>query len=92
MTRLLADPLLRAWGWLVGLGLATTAAAGGVSSGAAVPVLGVLLLAVAFLKARLILGRYLGLDRAPAWRRAFLGAIAALLMLLAGLYLIPALA
>lgn len=86
------DPLIRAWGWLVGLGLVTTAAAEGVSAGLAVPVLGTLILAVAFLKARLILVRYLGLDRAPGWRRGFEGAIGAFMALLAGLYLAPALA
>jgi hypothetical protein len=55
-------------------------------------VLGTLILAVAFLKARLILVRYLGLDRAPGWRRGFEGAIGAFMVLLAGLYLAPALA
>ena len=91
MRRLLSDPLIRAWAWLVGLGLATTAAAEGIGAGLAVPVLGTGLLAVAFVKARLILARYLGLDAAPAWRRGFEAAIGAFLVLLAGLYLVPVL-
>jgi len=92
MIRALCDPLIRAWAWLVGLGLATAAGARLIELGLPAPALGVAVLAVAFVKARLILGRYLGLDRAPAWRRAFVAALGAFLALLCGLYLIPALA
>lgn len=91
MIRLIADPLWRAWGALVGLGFATTAAAWGIEAGVAPTALGAAILGFAFLKARLILLRYLGLERVPAWRRGFLGAIGLYLLLLLGLYLVPAL-
>ncbi|MBE2277252.1 MAG: nitric oxide reductase F protein [Rhodobacteraceae bacterium] len=60
--------LTRAWLWLIGLSLASTALA---ASGLAGPafVLGVLCLAG--VKAHLILTRYLGLSAAPAWARGF---------------------
>lgn len=86
----LDDPLWRAWGFLLALGAATTLAAA-LGGQVAAPVLGAVLLALAWAKARVILARYLALDRAPAWRRSFSGVIAAFLLLLYGIYLIPAL-
>jgi len=44
-----------------------------------------------WLKARLILGNYLGLDAAPFWRRGFETSLALFCLLLLGLDLTPAL-
>jgi len=84
------DPLLRAWTglMLLSLGSATislwhwppgqTAVAGGI------------ILTLAWLKARVILSRYLGLGRAPFWRRGFEIALGLFCLLLLGLYLLAA--
>lgn len=85
------DPLRRAWATLILLSAAATALAllrplmgpwGDAAAGAAI-------IALAGLKARVILGRYLGLDAVPGARRGFdaaLGgfAVAALVLFLAG--------
>lgn len=65
-------PLLEAWGILVALGMATTLLTLGEPGGRAGRMLvAASVLALAGLKARLILGRYLGLAASPFWRRAF---------------------
>lgn len=83
------DPLLRAWGWLIGLSLGSAA----VSLWQWPPLLaaaaGGIILALAWLKARVILARYLGLAGAPFWRRGFGIALALFCLLLLGLYLLP---
>lgn len=60
------DPLTKTWALLIALTAATTALAG-VSGRLAV----ILVLLLAFLKARLILGRFLHLETAPGWLAAF---------------------
>lgn len=60
------DVLTKTWALLIALTL-TTATLAGVDGRLAVA--GVLMLA--FVKARLILGRFLHLDGAPGWRAAF---------------------
>lgn len=60
------DPLTKTWALLVGLTLATTVLAG--LEGVAV---GFGILGLAFLKARLILGRFLHLAATPGWLSAF---------------------
>ncbi len=91
MRRALDDPLLRAWAALVALSLASTLAAVAVESAAAAPglraALGGAILAIAGLKARQIALRYLGLERAPFWRRGFGAAMWGFLALLLGLFL-----
>jgi hypothetical protein len=52
-------------------------------------VAGVAILVLAWLKARVILVRYLGLARAPFWARGFGVSLALFCGLLLGLYLIP---
>lgn len=74
--------LIQTWGLLVGLALATTALAGIDSRWA---VLG--LLALAWGKARLILGGFLHLGLAPGWRAAFTLPLAIWLAVLAALLL-----
>lgn len=90
MRRFLDDPLRRAWAWLLALGLATTIGALAIEAGRLTPLVGAVILMIAFLKARLILARYLGLAQAPFWRRGFDLALGAFTALLLGLYLIPA--
>ena len=58
----------RAWVWLVALSVASTGLA---ASGLAGPAFVVSVLALAGLKARVILSRYLGLAAAPGWQRGF---------------------
>ena len=85
----MTDPLTRAWLALIALGLATTAIA---APGPRIDVpfaLGALILAIAFLKMRLILTRYLGLADAPYWRRGFDATLGVFVLLLLGLYLVP---
>jgi hypothetical protein len=50
---------------------------------------GAVILTLAWLKARVILGRYLGLAQAPFWARGFGVSLALFCGLLLGLYLIP---
>ena len=85
MTR---DPLFRAWFWLVLLSAASTAVALNLTE-LQVTVAGTIILTLAWLKARMILSRYLGLAAVPPIARGF-GLVLALYMLVAlGLYLIP---
>jgi len=83
------DPLWRAWGLLLALGAVTTLAAG-LGGRLAAPLLGAVILAVAWAKARLILARYLGLAQAPGWLGGFQAVLGAFLLLLYGIYLVPA--
>ncbi|MBJ6373071.1 nitric oxide reductase F protein [Sedimentitalea arenosa] len=53
------------------------------------PFAGAMILTLAWLKARVILGRYLGLVNAPFWARGFGISLALFCALLLGLYLIP---
>lgn len=71
MTR---DPLLRAWIGLLALSAASTVLAVGFPAnkpGLALTLSGAAILALAWLKARLIFARYLGLAAAPFWLRGF---------------------
>lgn len=83
------DPLLRAWLWLIMLSLAATAVSVWPWPVAFTPVAGTLVLGLAWLKARVILARYLGLAAAPFWRRGFDMALGLFCLLLLGLYLAP---
>lgn len=75
------DPLTKTWSLLIALTVATTALAG---LDGRLAVAG--MLALAFLKARLILGRFLHLDTAPGWLAAFAVPIGIWLLLIGGLY------
>ncbi|WP_101068466.1 nitric oxide reductase F protein [Roseovarius salinarum] len=84
------DPLLRAWAALVGLGLASTVVAAlHWPPGWAAPA-GALILVLAWLKARVILSRYLGLHAAPFWRRGFETALGLFCLLLLAFHLASA--
>lgn len=59
-------------------------------AGFVAPLTGGLVLGLAWLKARVILARYLGLAAAPSWRRGFDLVLALFCLLLLALYLLPA--
>ncbi|GGE81713.1 nitric oxide reductase F protein [Stappia taiwanensis] len=92
---MLRNPLLRAWGLLIGLCLASTLVALAVErtsfAGLAATGAGATILLLAWLKARIILSEYLGLAAAPFWRRGFEIVLALYALLLLGLYTIPVL-
>ncbi len=81
MTR---DPLMRAWFWLGALSLAGAL----ITRAPDVTGLAVVILGLAFAKARLILHHYLGLAGAPSWRRGFDMVVAGFCLLLAALALL----
>jgi len=86
---MLRDSLWRAWIALAVLSLASTALAQWDLAGLAQAVAGAAILTLAFFKARLILGRYLGLAAAPYWQSGFNLVIALYMGLLLALYLLP---
>ena len=74
----------RAWLALIAMSFASTGLAASGSRGAG---FGLVVLALAGLKARVILSAYLGLSAAPSWQRGFDLVLALLLVLFAGLAL-----
>ena len=70
----------QAWLVLLALSAGSTLAAG---SGLAGPMLALIVLALAWAKARVILGAYLGLQEAPLWQRGFDLGLALLLITMA---------
>jgi len=84
-------PLLRAWALLIALSLATTALTVLIGDDAPHPALAGAVLALAGLKASAILRRYLGLAAAPVWRKGVETVLAALLVTLFAVWLIPSL-
>lgn len=85
--QMIRDNLWRAWAWLLAFSLVSTFAAQWLETYA--PMVGILILALAYLKMRLILSRYLGLAATPYWNAGF-GLVLGLYMLgLLGLYLMP---
>lgn len=83
--------LVRAWLALVALGTATSALAAVVGPPPVPWLAAVGVLALAWAKARLILGAYLGLSAVPEWRRGFATVLALYALLLFALFLLPAL-
>ncbi|WP_243405111.1 cytochrome C oxidase subunit IV family protein [Pelagivirga sediminicola] len=81
--------LTRAWLALLGLSVLSTVAAAAISAGFDARVAGVIVMALALMKARLILSQYLGLADAPSWRRGFNAALIVFVLIALGLYLIP---
>ena len=84
--------LTRAWMALMLLSGASTLIAALVSRDAVPAIVGSLILLFAWMKARVILSRYLGLWQAPSWRAGFDWVLGLFCLLLLGLYLIPAFA
>lgn len=85
------DPVLRAWLWLIGFSLCSTALAIWHWPASLTPVAGTAILLLAWAKARMILRQYLGLAAAPFWLRGFSMSLGLFCLLLLGLYLIPVL-
>ncbi|CTQ53632.1 hypothetical protein LP7551_02157 [Roseibium album] len=83
------DPILRAWFSLLVLSGASVAAAFIAGAGMGESVVGVLVLLFAWMKARVILARYLGLWQAPFWQSGFNWVLGLFCLLLLGLYLAP---
>lgn len=86
---MLRDRLWRSWIWLLVWSLASTAIAVAITQDLAGASAGAAILLLAYLKARLILARYLGLAEAPSWFSGFKLAIGGYMLLLLLLYLIP---
>jgi len=83
------DPLLRAWGWLIALSLASTTITFWTWPPPLTSFAGILILLLAWAKARIILARYLGLACAPFWRRGFDIALGVFCLMCLGLYIVP---
>ncbi|MDT8328592.1 MAG: nitric oxide reductase F protein [Roseovarius sp.] len=83
------DPLLRAWVALMALSLGSTLISLWHWPPDLTALAGALILTLGWLKARVILARYLGLVAAPFWRRGFGLCLALFCLLLLGLYLLP---
>jgi hypothetical protein len=84
-----SDPIFRAWFLLLVLSAASVVAALIAGMGFGESVVGVLVLLFAWMKARVILARYLGLWQAPFWQSGFNWALGLFCLLLLGLYLAP---
>ncbi len=80
--------LVLAWLGLAGLSGVAAAIALAAGQGLARPVAGVAIMAVALLKARIILSRYLGLDRAPGWLSGGMWGIGAWALVILALYML----
>jgi hypothetical protein len=76
----------RAWAWLIGLSVASTAVA---ATGLSGHWLALAVLPLAWAKAQIILNRYLHLSQAPAIARGFALVLALFMALLAGLAILP---
>ncbi|WP_068116794.1 hypothetical protein [Tropicimonas marinistellae] len=82
-------PLTRAWSALLLLSGLSTVIASLVTRGLAPVAVGGAILVLAWLKARVILSRYLGLWKAPGWRAGFNWVLGFYCLLLLALYFVP---
>ncbi len=94
---MMGDKLVRAWIALLVLSMASTAVAVFIDRGTTAQgpdwiasAAGGLILLLALVKGRIILSRYLGLDATDFWRRGFNAALTIFVLVLLGLYLVPA--
>jgi hypothetical protein len=78
-----------AWVSLIGLSIASTLLSLPETGSHWPTASGLVVLLLAWQKARIILARYLGLSAAPAWRHGFNLALGALFLILSGLFLRP---
>ncbi len=81
--------IYRAWGRLVALSLASTMLSRPEIWAIWPACAGVLVLLLAWLKARIILAHYLGLAEAPSWRGGFYFVLAMFCLIMLGLFLVP---
>ncbi len=94
---MLNDKLFRAWVALLVLSAISTTVAIFIDRGKTaetggwiLAAAGAVILLLALLKGRIILSRYLGLEKTRFWRRGFNTALTVFALLLLGLYLAPA--
>jgi len=87
MTDMTPNTLSRAWLALIALSSGSAVIAELTGSGIDRRLVGVLIVGLALMKARVILSAYLGLSKAPTWRRGFNLSLALFCLLLLGLYL-----
>ena len=85
------DPTARAWITLVLLSAVSVLIAAGAEETLSVSAIGAVVLLLSWMKARVILSRYLGLWQAPVWLSGFNWALGLYCLLLMALFLIPAL-
>ncbi|MBG6205168.1 nitric oxide reductase NorF protein [Labrenzia sp. EL_13] len=83
------DTITRAWFDLLFLSAASVLIAAGFTETLGAGATGGLVLVFAWMKARVILSRYLGLWQAPIWLSGFNWALGLFCLLLLGLFLIP---
>ncbi|RLJ59367.1 cytochrome c oxidase subunit IV [Litoreibacter meonggei] len=84
-----SDALTRAWVVLIALSGLSAVVSTMMDRGFDTRIMGSVVLALALMKARIILSRYLGLADAPSWRRGFNLTLTLFCLLLLGLYLFP---
>ncbi|MES0810496.1 hypothetical protein ABLO27_13515 [Roseibium sp. SCPC15] len=84
------NPTTRAWLVLLFLSGASVLAAVLAGASVSASTIGVFVLVFAWMKARVILSRYLGLWQAPAWLAGFNWALGLYSLLLLVLFLVPA--
>lgn len=87
---MLTDPIVKAWASLIGLSGASVLVSLLLGSSVPEAAIGAAVFFLAWLKARVILLRYLGLWEAPAWAAGFSWVLALYGLLMLTLYLIPA--
>lgn len=83
-----SQTIIRAWVSLIALSLVSTGMAHLINNNSYVTYGVILVILVAWMKARIILGTYLELNHAPFWRRGFNVALTAFALAALGLYLI----
>lgn len=91
MRKMVKSALTRAWIALLLLSGGSTLVAALVTRDAVPIAASVAILTLSWLKARVILSRYLGLWQAPTWRAGFDTVLAIYCVILIGLYLVPVL-
>ena len=83
------DTTTRAWTGLLLLSAASVLIAAGFTDKLSVGATGALVLVFAWMKARVVLSRYLGLWQAPTWLSGFNWVLGLFCLLLLGLFLVP---
>jgi len=84
-----ANPLLRAWIWLICLSAGSALVSFAVTQGVQRQLAASVIVLLALAKARIILAQYLRLSQAPGWLRGVTLVIGLFCLAVLGLYLIP---
>lgn len=83
------DTTTRAWAGLLLMSAASVLIAAGFTDRLSAGATGALVLVFAWMKARVVLSRYLGLWQAPTWLSGFNWVLGLFCLLLLGLFLVP---